>query len=72
MRVRNGRLVFTPLIPEQWKSFSFKVWFRDNLLKVEVSSAAITIINEEGPSLAIEVLGLDYKIASNSILNINK
>lgn len=37
MRVRNGQLHFAPFIPDQWKSYSFKVEFRGRVLKVTVS-----------------------------------
>ena len=37
MRVRNGQLHFAPFIPDQWKSYSFKVEFRGRVLKVNVS-----------------------------------
>lgn len=55
MRVRSDMLNFNPLIPSQWKSFSFKIWFRNNLLRVRVTSDEVDIFNEEGPSLTIKV-----------------
>ena len=66
MRVRDNKLVFNPLIPEQWKSYSFKVWFRENVLKVNVNGNAITITNEEGPSITVKVFGKDHAIATGS------
>lgn len=38
MRVRNGQLHFTPFIPDQWKSYSFRLEFRDRVIKVKVGS----------------------------------
>jgi maltose phosphorylase len=72
MRVRDNKLVFNPLIPEQWKSYSFKVWFRENVLKVNVNGKAITITNEEGPSITVTVFGKDQIIASSSSEQITK
>lgn len=72
MRLRNNMLVFNPLIPEQWKSYSFKVWFRDNVLKVNVNGSAITITNEEGPSLSVKVFGVDHPIPASSQTIISK
>ncbi|NHB67849.1 glycoside hydrolase family 65 protein [Perlabentimonas gracilis] len=72
MRVRDNKLVFNPLIPEQWKSYSFKVWFRENVLKVNVNGKAITITNEEGPSITVTVFGKDQVIASSSSEQITK
>ena len=36
MRIKNNLLHFTPQIPKQWKSYSFKVNFRGKILKVIV------------------------------------
>ena len=72
MRVRDNKLNFKPLIPEQWKSYSFKVWFRENLLKVNVTSQAITITNEEGPSITVVVYNSDVTISSNSTTSVNR
>ena len=38
MRVKDDMLIFEPKIPEQWTSYSFKVNFRNQILKVKVSS----------------------------------
>ncbi len=37
MRVKNNTLSFTPRIPKQWEAYSFKINFRDQILKVTVS-----------------------------------
>lgn len=37
MRVKDGKLSFAPKIPKQWKGYSFKVNFRDHVLKVNVT-----------------------------------
>ncbi|MEP3838094.1 MAG: glycoside hydrolase family 65 protein [Algibacter sp.] len=37
MRVKNNRLSFTPKIPKQWNGYSFKVNFRNHILKVEIT-----------------------------------
>ncbi|MFP4555239.1 MAG: family 65 glycosyl hydrolase domain-containing protein [Bacteroidales bacterium] len=72
MRVRDNSLVLNPLIPEQWNSYSFKVWFRENVLKVNVNGKAVTITNEEGPSITVKVYGRDQLIANNSTQQIAK
>ena len=70
MRVRDGKLTFKPIIPEQWKGYSFKVGFRGNLLKIKVSCYSITITNEEGPSIAIIVNGQQQTIAAETKIEI--
>ncbi|HET8837944.1 MAG TPA: glycosyl hydrolase family 65 protein, partial [Flavobacteriaceae bacterium] len=37
MRIVEGKLAFSPQIPKQWNSYSFKVNFKGNLLKITVS-----------------------------------
>ena len=43
MRVKNGKLSFEPKIPSQWKGFSFKVNFRNTIVKVEVNQNEVSI-----------------------------
>jgi len=70
MRIQNDMLIFNPSIPKGWKSFSFKVWFRDNLIKVSVAHEEITIINEQGPSLTLKVMDKTHTISENSTLKV--
>ena len=37
MRVKDNTLSFTPKIPKQWKVYSFKVNFRNHIIKVNVA-----------------------------------
>ncbi|KAA5828016.1 glycoside hydrolase family 65 protein [Algibacter amylolyticus] len=37
MRVKDNKLSFTPKIPKQWKGYSFKVNFRNHILKVHIT-----------------------------------
>ena len=46
MRVRNNQLHFEPKIPAQWKGYSFKVNFRNAIVKVEVK--------QEGTNVSVE------------------
>ncbi|SDS21662.1 glycoside hydrolase family 65 protein [Christiangramia echinicola] len=55
MRVENDMLSFKPQIPEQWNAYSFKVNFRDRILKVDVSSEKTEFSLEGNKSLEILV-----------------
>ena len=46
MRVKNNQLHFEPKIPAQWNGYSFKVNFRNAIVKVEVK--------QEGTNISIE------------------
>lgn len=70
MRIREDMLNFNPLIPVEWKSYSFKVWYRENTLKVNVSPKEVTIINEAGDSIIIKVYGKEQKVLPNSSITI--
>jgi len=42
MRVVEGKLSFTPQLPEQWNSFSFKINFRNQILKINIGKNETT------------------------------
>lgn len=70
MRNRDGLLHFHPAIPESWKSYSFKVMFRGNILNVTVQHCKTIIFNEEGDDIEVMVNGKKYKVIKNSKLEI--
>jgi len=70
MRVRNNMLTFNPLIPDKWKSYSFKVWFRDNILKIMVTSSQITINNESGNAITLKNYGVEHSVPASSSISV--
>jgi maltose phosphorylase len=42
MRIKNNGLHFNPQIPKQWKSYSFKIMFRDYILQVKVNHTGVS------------------------------
>ncbi|RIV31411.1 glycoside hydrolase family 65 protein [Flagellimonas lutimaris] len=55
MRVKDGKLCFTPQIPEQWDMYSFKLNFRNRVLKVTVTQEGAEFKIDEGEALEIVV-----------------
>lgn len=55
MRVKNDTLYFTPFIPDQWTSYSFRVEFRGRVLKIKVSKDGVETKLESGAPLEILV-----------------
>ncbi|MDC8004763.1 glycoside hydrolase family 65 protein [Aureisphaera galaxeae] len=53
MRVKNGELHFTPQIPEQWTSYSFKINFRGSIIKVSVDKDQTHFTLESGPTVTL-------------------
>lgn len=58
MRVRDGKLHFTPFIPDQWKSYSFRLEFRDRVIKVKISNGGnVETVLEHGEPLEVMMNG---------------
>jgi maltose phosphorylase len=55
MRAKNDTLYFTPFIPDQWTSYSFRVEFRGRVIRVKVSKDGVETHLESGPPLEILV-----------------
>ena len=55
MRIKKGVLCFDPFIPDQWTSYSFKIRFRDWLLKINVRQDKVEIENQSETLLSINL-----------------
>ncbi|THD69771.1 glycoside hydrolase family 65 protein [Robertkochia marina] len=64
MRVKNDMLSLEPRIPEQWKGYSFKVNFRDTILKVEVKQDETVVKVEKGAAMTLNVNGKVLEVSS--------
>ena len=62
MRVKNDMLCFNPMIPLQWKSYAFKILFRENLLKVTITQKDIHIENQSEKDIRIVVYDKIYLV----------
>ena len=60
MRVKNDTLYFEPRLPEQWEGFSFKINFRNQILKVNVNKGETTF--ELEGTQPLEVYVFDQKV----------
>ncbi|SHO49277.1 glycoside hydrolase family 65 protein [Anaerocolumna xylanovorans] len=70
MRVVEEKLCFHPVIPDNWKSFSFRIKFRGNLIKATITKDAVIIKNENGQKITLSVNGTDYTIDSEKAIQI--
>lgn len=66
MRVRNGQVYLNPFVPENWKSFAFKIRFRNNILNIITTSDHVTIENLEGGDITINVGSEAYEVKATS------
>jgi maltose phosphorylase len=70
MRVKNDTLSFAPKIPKQWEGYSFKINFRNQILKVNVSQSETSFELEGTKEFDILVNGKSIKISPNQITNV--
>jgi len=57
MRIIGDKLSFTPRIPKQWKAYSFKINFRNRILKVTVTGKETSFELEGKEEMSIRVNG---------------
>jgi len=57
MKVKDGKLHFNPFIPDQWKSYSFRLEFRGRVLKLKISKDGVETKLESGSPLTIVLKG---------------
>jgi maltose phosphorylase len=57
MRMKDDKLSFAPKIPSQWKSYSFKVNFRNRIIKVNVTENQTSFEHDGAAEMTIRVNG---------------
>jgi maltose phosphorylase len=65
LRVRDGRLIFNPFLPPNWKSYSFKINFRGAHIEVIKDQEKFTIFNHSSVPAPVTVFGKNYLISGN-------
>jgi len=70
MRVKDDALHFTPRIPEQWEAYSFKINFRNQILKVCVEANETKFSLEGGTELQVFVNGVAITVEPNSLVTV--
>ncbi|PCH53451.1 MAG: family 65 glycosyl hydrolase [Flavobacteriaceae bacterium] len=71
MRVNeNGSLSFNPQIPEQWKSYSFTINYRNQTLKIQVNQTETTFKLEGSKDLKIRVNNKPITIKPNNLVTV--
>ncbi|MGB3607087.1 glycoside hydrolase family 65 protein [Psychroserpens sp.] len=70
MRVINDQLSFNPKIPQQWDGYSFKVNFRNQIIKVNVCRGHTHFELEGAQDLEILVNGKPVLITPNNLVKV--
>jgi maltose phosphorylase len=68
MRVLNDRLHLNPLIPEQWKSYSFNARFRGVLFEAKVTGKEVIIKNLSDKTLPVTILEKEHRVNASGQL----
>ena len=66
MRVLGEQLILNPSLPNEWKSFSFKIVFKKSLLQVIVRKKQVEIKNLSSKNLHLEIYKEQYDIPAKS------
>ncbi|MCO6147190.1 glycoside hydrolase family 65 protein [Flavobacterium sp. NRK1] len=70
MRVKNDALHFEPRIPQQWEGYSFKINFRNQILKISIHPGE-TKFNLEGTQpLTVYVNGKAVNVEPNTLVTV--
>tara|TARA_R110001592_G_scaffold130938_4_gene344448 strand:+ start:1445 stop:3751 length:2307 start_codon:yes stop_codon:yes gene_type:complete len=70
MRVQNNTLSFSPKIPKEWKSYSFKVNFRHQIIKVNVHQNSTDFELEGTTNVEILVNGEKVMISPDKLVTV--
>jgi maltose phosphorylase len=68
MRVKNDALHFSPKIPKEWKGYSFKINFRNQILKVAVSQKETSFSLEGNTEITVFVNNKRVLVEPNSLV----
>ncbi len=68
LRVVDEGLKLNPFIPDQWKSYSFRIEFRGSVVKVKVSHAEVEVLLESGNQVPILLKGKSYMLESKVLM----
>ena len=70
MRVKDNKLSFTPRIPKQWKGYSFKINFRNQVLKVNIHQNKTDFELDSGDELTILVNDKLVVVTPNDLVTV--
>jgi maltose phosphorylase len=70
MRVKNDALHFTPRIPKEWKGYSFKINFRNQILKVAVHQNETKFSIDGDKDLTVYIKGAAVLVEPNSLVTV--
>ena len=70
MRVKDDTLHFEPRIPKEWNGYSFKINFRNQILKVSVHQNETNFVLEGENPITVYVNGAAVSVEPNSLVTV--
>ncbi len=70
MRVKEDTLHFEPRIPKEWNGYSFKINFRNQVLKVSVAQKETKFVLEGENPITVYVNGKEVLVEPNSLVTV--
>jgi len=70
MRVKDDTLHFTPRIPKEWNGYSFKINFRNQILKVAVQQNETKFVLEGNHEIKVVVNGKEVLVEPNNLVTV--
>lgn len=72
MRVRKGKLHFSPFIPEGWTSYSFRINFRGAHLEFYMDTRHFKIVNHSKDAVQLVIAGKEMELTGKNQIMIEK
>jgi maltose phosphorylase len=70
MRIKNDRLHFSPKIPKEWEGYSFKINFRNQILKVSVAQNETTFVLDGNAEITVNVNGKEILVEPHNLVTV--
>jgi maltose phosphorylase len=71
MRIKNNQLHLHPVLPKKWKSYTFKIGFRDALITVKVDHQKVSLTSSNDNELTLNMFGKEQKLSKKCLNIIN-
>lgn len=71
MKVEKGMLIFKPLLPKQWKSCKFNVFFRSANIEIYFDKEKVKMVNLGGAPVSVSLYDEITKLAEGENIDVN-
>ena len=72
IRVNENTLVINPIIPSNWTSYTFRLFYRNEPIELSIAEQTLTIRNLGNIAIDLIVYGEKYTLNANEIIDIKR